>query len=83
MVLPMSSRHIRPFLPTFYIDRNLVTMAEFATFVQAKGPTGPQGEMYLDVQVPDNRIQSPGRRLEPATRLCSSTRLARSAGSGR
>ena len=46
------------FLPTFYIDRNLVTMAEFATFVQAKGPTGPQGEMYLDVQDPDNRIQS-------------------------
>ena len=45
------------FLPTFYIDRNLVTMAEFATFVQAKGPTGPQGEMYLDVQDPDNRIQ--------------------------
>jgi formylglycine-generating enzyme required for sulfatase activity len=45
------------FLPTFYIDRNLVTMAEFATFVQAKGPTGPQGEMYLDVHDPDNRIQ--------------------------
>jgi iron(II)-dependent oxidoreductase len=45
------------FLPTFYIDRNLVTVAEFAIFVQAKGPTGPQGEMYLDVQDPDNRIQ--------------------------
>ena len=36
------------FLPTFYIDRNLVTVGEFATFTQAKGPTGPHGEMYLD-----------------------------------
>jgi formylglycine-generating enzyme required for sulfatase activity len=45
------------FLPTFYIDRNLVTVAEFATFTQAKGPTGPRGEMYLDVHDPDNRIQ--------------------------
>ena len=45
------------FLPTFYIDRNLVTVEEFATFTQAKGPTGPQGEMYLDVHDPDNRIQ--------------------------
>jgi formylglycine-generating enzyme required for sulfatase activity len=43
--------HERPahqvFLPTFYIDRNLVTVVEFATFTQAKGPTGPHGEMYL------------------------------------
>jgi iron(II)-dependent oxidoreductase len=45
------------FLPTFYIDQNLVTVAEFAIFVQAKGPTGPRGEMYLDVHDPDNRIQ--------------------------
>lgn len=45
------------FLPTFYIDRTLVTVTEFATFVQAKGPTGPQGEMYLDVHDPDNHIQ--------------------------
>jgi formylglycine-generating enzyme required for sulfatase activity len=53
--------HERPahqvFLPTFYIDRNLVTVEAFATFVQAKGPTGPHGEMYLDVHDPDNRIQ--------------------------
>src|SRR2546422_160296 len=53
--------HERPahqvFLPTFYIDRNLVTVVEFATFTQAKGPTGPHGEMYLDVHDPDNRIQ--------------------------
>lgn len=45
------------FLPTFYIDRNLVTVVEFTTFVQAKGPAGPRGEMYLDVHDPDNRIQ--------------------------
>ena len=45
------------FLPTFYIDRNLVTVVEFATFTQVKGPTGPHGEMYLDVHDPDNRIQ--------------------------
>ena len=44
------------FLPTFYIDRNMVTVVEFTTFVQAKGPTGPHGEMYLDVHDPDNRI---------------------------
>jgi formylglycine-generating enzyme required for sulfatase activity len=44
------------FLPTFYIDRNMVTVGEFTTFVQAKGPTGPHGEMYLDVHDPDNRI---------------------------
>jgi iron(II)-dependent oxidoreductase len=44
-------------LPTFYIDRNLVTMAEFAIFVQAKGTVGPHGEMYLDVHDPDNRIR--------------------------
>lgn len=45
------------FVPTFYIDRNLVTVAEFAVFVQAKGPTGPQGEMYLDVEDPDNHVR--------------------------
>ena len=45
------------FVPTFYIDRNLVTVVEFTAFVQAKGPSGPQGEMYLDVHDPDNRIQ--------------------------
>lgn len=45
------------FVQTFHIDRNLVTVAEFAPFVQAKGPTGPQGEMYLDVYDSDNHIQ--------------------------
>ena len=58
------------FLPTFYIDRNMVTVVEFTTFVQAKGPTGPQGEMYLDVHDPDNHIHqqdgvwSPDRGFE-------------------
>jgi formylglycine-generating enzyme required for sulfatase activity len=41
------------FLPAFYIDRNLVTAREYAKFVQEKGPTGPKGEMYLDVADPD------------------------------
>ncbi len=62
------------FVPSFYIDRHLVTVADFATFVQAKGPTGPQGEMYLDVHDPDNRIRQreqvwlpePGFELYPA-----------------
>lgn len=50
----------RIFLPTFYIDRDLVTTAEFAPFVQAKGTEGPQGEMYLDVHDPDNRVHPRG-----------------------
>lgn len=41
------------FLPAFYIDRNLVTAMEYAKFIQEKGPTGPKGEMYLDVADPD------------------------------
>lgn len=44
-------------LPTFYMDRDLVTVAEFAMFAQAKGVEGPHGEMYLDVHDPDTRIQ--------------------------
>ncbi len=48
------------FLPTFYIDRNLVTNAQFAQFVKAKGTEGPQGEMYLDVYDEDNRIHPRG-----------------------
>jgi iron(II)-dependent oxidoreductase len=43
-------------LPTFYIDRDLVTVAQYVVFVQAKGPQGPQGEMYLDVHDPDTHI---------------------------
>ena len=44
------------FLPAFHIDRNLVTMKEYAKFIQAKGPAGPEGEQYLDVADSDNRI---------------------------
>ncbi len=47
-------------LPAFYIDRNLVTMADFARFVQARGPNGPKGEMHLDVLDGDNRIHERG-----------------------
>ena len=50
----------RIFLPTFYIDRDLVTTAEFAPFVQAKGTEGPHGEMYLDVHDFDNRLHPRG-----------------------
>jgi iron(II)-dependent oxidoreductase len=48
----------RLFLPAFYIDKNLVTVAQYARFIQAKGPLGPMGEMYLDVGDPDNRIHN-------------------------
>ncbi|MCH6545189.1 MAG: SUMF1/EgtB/PvdO family nonheme iron enzyme [Deltaproteobacteria bacterium] len=44
------------FLANFYIGRNLVTVADYAKFIQAKGPSGPQGEMYLDVEDPDALI---------------------------
>lgn len=64
-------------LPPFYIDRNLVTIAEYAKFIQAKGPLGPKGEMYLDVADPDNRIHrigaawqaEPGSELYPASEM--------------
>ncbi|HEX9879778.1 MAG TPA: SUMF1/EgtB/PvdO family nonheme iron enzyme [Candidatus Binatia bacterium] len=44
------------FLPSFYIDRNLVTVGEYVIFIRVKGPAGPRGEMYLDVEDPDARI---------------------------
>ncbi len=55
------------FLPAFFIDRNLVTMKDYASFIRAKGPTGPGGEMYLDVADDDNRIHlvSDTWRVEP------------------
>ena len=46
----------RVFLPAFRIDKNLVAVAEYAKFIQAKGPVGPNGEMYLDVEDPDTLI---------------------------
>ncbi len=48
------------FLPAFFIDRNLVAMKQYAKFIQAKGPIGPKGEMYLDVADEDNRIHRIG-----------------------
>jgi iron(II)-dependent oxidoreductase len=46
------------FLPAFYIDKNLLTAREYAKFIQEKGPTGPKGEMYLDVADPDALVQN-------------------------
>lgn len=46
----------RVFLPAYYIDRNLVTWADYLPFIQEKGPAGPQGEMYLDTDDPDAKI---------------------------
>jgi iron(II)-dependent oxidoreductase len=50
----------RVFLSGFRIDRNLVTNGHYARFIQAKGPLGPRGEMYLDVEDSDNRIHQRG-----------------------
>ncbi|NIO11504.1 MAG: SUMF1/EgtB/PvdO family nonheme iron enzyme [Deltaproteobacteria bacterium] len=44
------------FLPNYYIDKNLVTAEDYAKFIKEKGPTGPQGEMYLDIEDPDALI---------------------------
>ncbi len=44
------------FLANFYIDKNLVTVADYAKFIHTKGPSGSQGEMYLDVEDPDALI---------------------------
>lgn len=46
----------RVFLPAYYIDRDLVTWKDYLPFIQEKGPTGPQGEMYLDTYDPDAKI---------------------------
>ena len=46
----------RVFFPAYYIDRNLVTWADYLPFIQAKGPEGPKGEMYLDTDDPDAKI---------------------------
>jgi iron(II)-dependent oxidoreductase len=53
------------FLPAFYIDRNLVTAREYAKFIQEKGPTGPNGEMYLDVADPDALVHNRGGKWLP------------------
>ncbi len=46
----------RVFLSAYYIDQNLVTWADYLPFIQAKGPEGPKGEMYLDTDDPDAKI---------------------------
>lgn len=64
-------------LPPFYIDKNLVTIGAYSKFIQAKGPVGPKGEMYLDVGDSDNRIHrvdnvwrpDPGSELYPASEM--------------
>jgi len=43
-------------LPAFHIDKNLVTWAQYAEFIRRKGPAGPKGGVYLDVEDEDNRI---------------------------
>ena len=45
-------------LPVYYIDKNLVTWAQYAEFIQAKGPSGPKNEMYLDEYDSDTRIMN-------------------------
>ena len=65
------------FLPSFYIDKNLVTVAEYVKLIRAKGPYGPRGEMYLDVEDPDARIHQseqgwvadPGFEAYPAAEM--------------
>jgi iron(II)-dependent oxidoreductase len=43
-------------LKEFFIDRNQVTNAEFARFLNAVGPVGKRGERYYDVDDNDARI---------------------------
>ena len=43
-------------LPAFYIDKNLVTWADYAKFIDKKGPEGPKREVYLDFYDEDTRI---------------------------
>ncbi len=65
------------FLPSFYIDQNLVTVGEYVKLIRAKGPRGPRGEMYLDVEDEDARIHEsedgwlpdPGFEAYPAAEL--------------
>jgi iron(II)-dependent oxidoreductase len=43
-------------LPAFSIDRTPVTNSQFAKFLNATGPRGPQGERYYDVEDNDARV---------------------------
>ncbi len=40
----------------FFIDRTKVTNAQFALFLNAVGPVGPQGEKYFDTDDADARV---------------------------
>ena len=62
---PEEGRAHEVVLQPFYIDKNLVTIGEYAKFIQAKGPVGPKGEMYLDVLDSDNRIHQTGTTWKP------------------
>ena len=43
-------------LPTFFIDRTPVTNAQFADFLEVRGPRGPRNVNYFDVEDRDARI---------------------------
>ena len=43
----------------FFIDRTKVTNAQFAMFLNAKGPVGPQGDKYFDIDDSDARVHRP------------------------
>ena len=62
-------------LPAFWIDRTLVTQADFARFLNANGSRGPRGERYFDEEDEDARIHrkegrwaaDPGFERHPAS----------------
>ena len=43
-------------LPEFFIERTPVTNGQFAVFLNALGPTGPDGERWYDIDDDDARI---------------------------
>ena len=56
----------RLWLEQFYIGREKVTNAEFARFLEARGPRGPGGERYYDDDDADARIhRRPGSDGRP------------------
>ncbi len=68
-------------LPAFWIDRNLVTQAQYAEFMNAagieRGRPGPRGKHYFDFDDPDARIRfdrgrwraDPGFERNPAAEM--------------
>lgn len=49
-------------LPGFEIDRTTVTNLQFAVFLNAVGPQGPDGQRYFDLDDPDARVHRVGGR---------------------